>query len=69
MAELHVLPDARGATWQVTGAGATSMHPTANEAERVARSQAQERLIDRIVLHDRYGRTREVVVGRRPARR
>jgi hypothetical protein len=69
MAELHVLPDPRGATWRVTGPGASSQHPTANEAERAARSEAEGGRFERIVLHDRYGRTRELVIGRRPARR
>jgi hypothetical protein len=68
MVELHVLPDPRRATWQVTGPGASSEHATANEAERAARSEAERGRCDRIVLHDRYGRTRELVVGRRPGR-
>jgi hypothetical protein len=64
MPELHVVPDARKATWQVRlgrHAQPQSEHATVTEAESAARRQAERRDVDRIIISDRYSRTRELI--------
>ncbi len=68
MAELHVIPDTRKATWRVQdgeGAVARPEYPSETEAEFAARAQAVARGVDRVVVHDRYARTRDLIRGRR----
>jgi hypothetical protein len=66
MSEVHVIPDDR-TTWRVYDAGAreaVSEHTNATEAELAA----QEHGADRVVVHDRYRRTRDAptsIVGLR----
>jgi hypothetical protein len=60
MPELHVVPDGRG-KWRVQHdavAGALSEHPSATDAECAAWWHAASRGTERIVVHDRYNRTR-----------
>jgi hypothetical protein len=64
MAELHVTPDPRTGTWQVRDARDSeprSEHPTVTEAEVAAQANADARDVERIVIHDRYARTRELI--------
>jgi len=64
MPDLHVIPDPRKATWQVRegdDAEPRSEHATAGEAEVEARRRADSRDFERIVIHDRYARTRELI--------
>jgi hypothetical protein len=64
MDELHVVPDTRKATWRVEEAGCAAVrseHTTATEAESAARSQAAHSGADRVVVHDRYARTHEII--------
>jgi anti-sigma regulatory factor (Ser/Thr protein kinase) len=61
MTELHVIPDER-TTWRVYDRNAKapiSEHTSATEAELAARALAQDRDADRVVVHDRYNRTRD----------
>src|SRR3954471_15668359 len=61
-AEVHVVPDELAATWHVYDAGVAaplSEHATETEAEALARACARIRGVRRIVIHDRYHRTRE----------
>jgi hypothetical protein len=61
MTELHVIPDARSA-WRVyesDAAEALSVHASATDAELAARSRAEDRGIERVVVHDRYHRTHD----------
>ena len=61
MTEVHVIPDER-TTWRVFDPGGEappSEHTSATEAELAARALAQDRHADRVVVHDRYNRTRE----------
>ncbi len=65
--ELHVIPDQRTNTWRVYEADelvVLSEHTTASEAEFVALAHAEDRGAERVVVHDRYHRTRDA----RPAR-
>jgi hypothetical protein len=64
MDELHVVPDTRKATWRVQepeGGATRSEHTTATEAELAARSEAAAAGVDRVVVHDRYARTQELI--------
>jgi anti-sigma regulatory factor (Ser/Thr protein kinase) len=59
--EVHVVPQSRAATWGVyvdAGGGALSEHTSETAAESAARAQALLRGAERIVVHDRYHRTR-----------
>lgn len=61
MTEVHVIPDER-TIWRVYDRDAEaplSEHTSATEAELAARALAQDRHADRVVVHDRYNRTRE----------
>jgi hypothetical protein len=63
MTILHVVADVRG-EWGVFENGSRrplSLHPSATEAEFVAWVHADDRGSERIVVHDRYGRTRAAV--------
>jgi hypothetical protein len=58
---VHVIPEPRAATWSVyvgADAEAVSEHTSETEAESAARAQLRTRGADRIVIHDRYHRTR-----------
>jgi Uncharacterized protein conserved in bacteria (DUF2188) len=64
MPELHVTPDPRTGTWQVRDARDAeprSEHATATEAEVAAQRNADARDVERIVIHDRYARTRQLI--------
>ena len=68
MTELHVIPDDRS-TWRVYDADAAaplSEHTNATEAELAARAHAQDRDVERVVIHDRYNRTHDAASA--PAR-
>jgi uncharacterized protein DUF2188 len=59
--EVHVIPDERTA-WRVYDRDADaplSEHTSATEAELAAQALAQDRDADRVVVHDRYNRTRD----------
>ena len=61
MTEVHVIPDER-TTWRVYDHDAKaplSEHASATEAELAAQALAQDRHADRVVVHDRYNRTRD----------
>src|SRR5947208_6391362 len=61
MTEVHVVPDQR-ATWRVYDTDAEapiSEHTNATEAELAARARAEDRGVDRVVVHDRYHRTHD----------
>jgi Uncharacterized protein conserved in bacteria (DUF2188) len=63
MSEVHVIPDER-TTWRVYDDGAAaplSEHTNATEAQLAARTRAEERDAERVVVHDRYHRTHEAV--------
>jgi anti-sigma regulatory factor (Ser/Thr protein kinase) len=63
--EVHVVPQARAATWSVyadAGGSALSEHTSETAAESAARAQALLRGAERIVVHDRYHRTRTGVL-------
>jgi hypothetical protein len=79
-ADVHVVPDERAATWHVYDAGVAvrlSEHATETEAEAVACVCARLRGGQRVVIHDRYHRTREAAIAggggwtpaRQPSRR
>jgi hypothetical protein len=60
-AEVHVVPVERAGTWALfvdSVAGALSEHTTETAAESAAREEALRRGCERIVVHDRYHRTR-----------
>ncbi|SRR6266545_8220515 len=62
MTELHVLPDERTTRWGVYEPPAPaplSEHTSVTEAEFAARSWADERGAERVIVHDRYHRTYE----------
>jgi hypothetical protein len=62
MTEVHVIADER-TTWRVYETDAAeplSEHTSATEAEFAARAHAQDRAAERVVVHDRYHRTRDV---------
>ena len=61
--EVRVVPEARAGTWSVyvdAMDAALSEHPSQTDAEAAARAQAALRDCRRIVVHDRYFRTRLV---------
>jgi hypothetical protein len=61
MTEVHVIPDER-TTWRVYDRDAkapVSEHTSATEAELAAQALAQDRDAGRVVVHDRYNRTRD----------
>ena len=63
MSELHVIPNARG-TWQVRDQDCDapiSEHASATAAELAAWFHCDEGRANSIVVHDRYGRTRDAV--------
>jgi len=63
--EVHVVPEPRAATWGVYGdpvAGPLSEHTSETEAESAARAHVRARGTGRIVIHDRYHRTRATVL-------
>ena len=67
MTEVHVIPDER-TTWRVYDAGTTepvSEHTSATEAEFAAKARAERHGAERVVVHDRYHRTHELVLRRR----
>ena len=64
MPEVHVVPDERKAIWRVTDAAheqPRSEYSTATEAEDAARRHAEHERAERIIIHDRYARTRELI--------
>ena len=64
MIELHVIPDERTTTWRVFETDAAeplSEHANATEAELAARACAAIRHAERLVVHDRYHRTHDVL--------
>jgi hypothetical protein len=73
---LHVIPDERSAIWRVFQedvSGALSEHTNATDAEIAAQALAARLGAERIVVRDRYHRTREpslaaVRTGARAAR-
>ena len=63
MSMLHVVADVRG-EWGVfedASRRPLSVHRSATEAEFVAWGHAKDRDSERILVHDRYGRTRPAV--------
>jgi hypothetical protein len=61
MTELHVIPDAQSA-WRVyesDSAEALSVHTSATDAELAARARAEDRAVERVVVHDRYHRAHD----------
>ena len=63
MTEVHVIADER-TTWRVYDAGSeapVSEHTSATEAELAALDRAKRHGAERVVVHDRYHRTHEVV--------
>jgi hypothetical protein len=57
--ELHVIPVPRAGTWALfADSVALSEHTTETAAESAARAEALRRGCERIVVHDRYHRTR-----------
>jgi hypothetical protein len=75
LACVHVVPDERTATWHVYDADMAvglSEHATETEAEAIAGVCARIRGAPRVVIHDRYHRTREAAIaggGSMPVRR
>jgi hypothetical protein len=72
MTEVHVIPDEL-TTWRVydrDGKAPISEHTSATDAELAAQALAQDRDADRVVVHDRYNRTRDAApcAGAREAR-
>ena len=63
MPEVHVVPVGRTGTWRVHDgdpAAPLSEHMSENAAEFAARIRARARGAERVVVHDRYYRTREL---------
>ena len=61
MTELHVIADERS-TWRVYETDAAeplSEHTSATDAELAARARAEDRAVERVVVHDRYHRTHD----------
>jgi hypothetical protein len=61
--EVHVIPVDRTGMWRVQDGeprATISEHLSENDAERAARIRARARGLERIVVHDRYHRTREL---------
>jgi hypothetical protein len=61
MTELHVVGDARS-TWRVyetDAVEALSEHTSATDAELDARARAEDRAVERVVVHDRHHRTHD----------
>jgi hypothetical protein len=59
---LHVIPDERSATWRVYEddvPDALSEHTSTTDAELAAQTLAEQRGAARVVVQDRYHRTRE----------
>jgi len=66
MTELHMIADERN-TWRVyetDAAEALSEHTSATAAERAARARAEDRAVERLVVHDRYHRTHDAALTR-----
>ena len=64
MPDLHVIPDERKATWRVQDdehGEPRSEHVTVTDAESAARRQAEVDDVERIIIHDRYARTRQLI--------
>jgi hypothetical protein len=61
MTELHVIPDAQSAwrVYETDSAEALSEHTSATDAELAARARAEDRAVERVVVHDRYHRTHD----------
>jgi hypothetical protein len=60
MTELHIIPDER-TTWRIYASdalAALSEHTNATAAEFAARAHAEDCGVQRVVIHDRYHRTR-----------
>jgi hypothetical protein len=61
---VHVIPVDRTGMWRVQDGESRvtiSEHVCENDAERAARLRALDRGVERIVVHDRYHRTHELV--------
>jgi hypothetical protein len=61
MTELHVISDERS-TWRVyetDAVEALSEHTSATDAELAARARAEDRAVERVIVHDRYHRTHD----------
>ena len=66
MTELHVIADERN-TWRVyetDAAEALSEHTSTTAAERAARARAEDRAVERLVVHDRYHGTHDAALTR-----
>jgi len=66
MTELHVIADERN-TWRVyetDSPEALSDHTSATAAERAARARAEDRAVQRVVVHDRYHGTHDAALTR-----
>lgn len=64
MRDLHVAPDERKATWRIQDGEheePRSEHATATDAESAERRQAEIDQVERIIIHDRYARTRQLI--------
>jgi len=64
---VHVIPVDRTAMWRVQDGASRatiSEHVSETDAERAACVRARARGVDRIVVHDRYHRTRELTAAR-----
>jgi hypothetical protein len=71
MTELHVIPDER-TTWRVYESDALAVlseHTNATAAEFAARAHAEDRGVERVVVHDRYYRTRDAAFSPTALRR
>jgi hypothetical protein len=67
MPDVHVVPVRRTAKWRVHDgdpAVPSSEHASETDAELAARQRAKERGAERVVVHDRYHRTRRIDVAR-----
>jgi hypothetical protein len=65
MTDVHVIPDERS-TWRVFETDASeplSEHTSATDAEFAARARAEDRAIERVVVHDRYHRTHDAALS------
>ena len=70
MTEVHVVPISRSAMWRVydgDGAVPVSEHESETDAEFAARLRAEQCGADRVVVHDRYHRTRQIAAAARGA--
>jgi hypothetical protein len=69
--EVHVVPVRRTATWQVHDGDPhtpSSEHANETDAELAARRRAVARGAERVVVHDRYDRTRRIAISADDAR-